>query len=242
MNKLSVISFLFSLVAMALAAVAVYFSSARGIEQTLVKDPQILLNASKSVEKVLQEEAIAKQEEAARKAEKTILDNIEAFNNDPASPFVGPKDAKAVVVEFFDFACGYCHALAPTIEGLVSENADVKFVFKPLAFLSKASDYAARAFLAAHIQNKGYDFYKNVMAINSGLSEEKINEAAKKAGIDMEKLSKDMNSEVVEATMRANADLARKAEINGVPLLIFNGKMMHAIDKTELQNSINAVK
>ena len=239
---MKVVSFLFSLVAMAVAGAALYQSSPKGLEKTLSGDPQILLNASKSVEKALQEEARAKQEEAARQAEESIVKNLEAFNNDESVPFTGPKDAKVVVVEFFDFACGYCHALAPTLEELIDANADVKFVFKPLAFLSRESAYAASAFVAAQMQGKAYDFYKNVMAINDGLSEEKINKAAEKAGLDLAKMKEDMEGKDVEAALRRTNELARQANINGVPFLILNGKISHVIDKDGLQAAIDAEK
>lgn len=235
------LTFLMALVALVLSGVALYKSSPAGVERTLVNNPRMLLNASSAVEQLLQEEAIAKQQEAARSAETAIQENIEVFNNDENTPFTGPKEAKVTVVEFFDFSCGYCHALAPTLEKLVAANADVKFVFKPLAFLSPASEYAAAAFVAANMQGKAYEFYKNVMAIN-GLNETKIDDAAKKAGLDMAQLKKDMTSETVEAVLRTTVDLAQKANINGVPLLIINGKIMHTVSPEELQATIDAAK
>jgi len=235
------LNFLLALIAICLAGAALYRTSPEGLERTLVNNPRMLLNASSAVEQLLQEEAAAKQQEAAKSAEAAIEENIELFNNAENDPFVGPKDAAATVVEFFDFSCGYCHALAPTLEGLIEANADVKFVFKPLAFLSPASEYAAKALVAANIQGKGYDFYKEVMAI-SGLNEEKINDAAKKAGVDVKKMKEDMESETVEAVLRTNVDLAQKANINGVPFLIINGKIMRSVSSEELQDAINAVK
>ena len=235
------LTFLMALVALVMAGAALYMSSPAGVERTLVNHPRMLLNASTSVEKLLQEEAIAKQEEAAKSAETAIQENIEVFNNDENTPFAGPKDAAVTVVEFFDFSCGYCHALAPTLEKLVEANADVKFVFKPLAFLSPASEYAAAAFVAANMQGKGYSFYKNVMAIN-GLNEAKINDAAVAAGVDLAKMKKDMTSETVISVLRTTVDLAQKANINGVPLLIINGKIMHTVSPDELQATIDAAK
>ena len=224
-----------------MSGAALYMSSPAGLERTMVNNPRMLLNASSAVEQLLQEEAVAKQQEAARTAETAIEENIELFNNAENDPFVGPKEAAATVVEFFDFSCGYCHALAPTLEKLIEANADTKFVFKPLAFLSPASEYAAKAFVAANLQGKAYEFYKNVMAIN-GLNEEKINDAAKKAGVDLAKMKADMDSETVETVLRTNVDLAQKANINGVPLLIINGKIMHTISPEELQATIDAAK
>jgi len=238
---MKILNFLLAVVALVVAGAAFYQSTPKGVEKTLVNNPKMLLNASSAVEKLLQEEAVVKQEAAAKSAENAIKENIDLFNNDANTPFTGPKDAAVTVVEFFDFSCGYCHALAPTIEKLAEANADVKFVFKPLAFLSPASEYAAAAFVAANAQGKAYDFYKRVMEIR-GLNEEKINEAAEKAGVDVEKMKKDMTSEEVQEVLRTTVDLAEKANINGVPLLILNGKILHTNRADELQSAIDAAK
>lgn len=242
MKKLSVVSFVFALVAMVLSGAAVYMSSPKGVEKTLVSNPKILISAGEAVEKEMRAAEAERQAKAREEAQVAIAENIEQFNNDPLTPFTGPADAKVVMVEFFDFACGYCHALAPTLEKLTADNADIKVVFKPLAFLSRESGYAASAFVAANMQGKGYDFYKAVMAINNGLSEEKINNAAEKAGVDVEQMKKDMTSADVEKTLRGAVDLAQKANVNGVPLLILNGKIVQSVDSTELQKAIDALK
>ena len=91
MKKLSVLSFLLALIAAGVSAVALYMASPKGLQNTLVKNPDVLLEAGKAVEKAMQEEALAKQQEAMKKAEETIMENIELFNNDKNAPFTGPE-------------------------------------------------------------------------------------------------------------------------------------------------------
>ena len=82
----------------------------------------------------------AKQEEERLKAEnERRLKYKDEINSSANAPFVGPEEAKVTVVEFFDFSCGYCKRIAPAIEKVIADNTDVKFVFKPLSFVSPVS-------------------------------------------------------------------------------------------------------
>ena len=51
-----------------------------------------------------------------------------------------------------------------------------------------------------------------------------------------------MTAADVEKTLRGAVDLAQKANVNGVPLLILNGKIVQSVDSTELQKAIDALK
>ena len=62
------------------------------------------------------------------------------------------------------------------------------------------------------------------------------------AGVDLEKLKTDMESEKVKKTMEDTAALAGKLRINGVPTLVLNGKIIQTLDEAVLQEAIDAAK
>ena len=68
------------------------------------------------------------------------------------------------------------------------------------------------------------------------------NAAAEKIGLDMEKYKADINSEKVKSAMNGFNELAGKINVNGVPSLILNGKLLQTIDENEIQRKINEVK
>lgn len=117
-----------------------------------------------------------------------------------------------------------------------------KVVFKPLAFVAPVSEYAARAALAANEQGKYIEFHNALFESDAPLTEAKIDEIAVKNGLDLEKLKADMNSSKIEGAMRDVNDLAGKVQINGVPALILNGKMLQTIDGQVVQDEINKIK
>lgn len=204
------------------------------LSTVLYNNPQMVIDALQQYENI-------QREAQAREAARLFLENIEEINNDPNTPFVGPEDAEIVLVEFFDFSCGYCKRLAPAIEAIVKANPDVKVVFKPITFVAPISKYAAQAALAASEQGKFMEVYSQLLATN-GLTEAKIDEIAQKAGLDMDKYKEDVNSQKVKDTVQAVANLGNKVQIHGVPSLLLNGQQLNTIDVDGIQAEINKLK
>ena len=201
----------------------------------LENNPELIVNALQKYEEVQRQ---AQLQEASR----LFKSNIEELNNNANAPFVGPKDAKIVLVEFFDFSCGYCKRLAPAVEAIVKKNPDVKVVFKPITFVAQISKYAAQAALAANEQGKFMELYEVMLGSQSRLTEETINSMAEKAGLDMKKFKEDVASEKVQTTIKEVSDLANKLQVRGVPTLVLNGTQIQVIDEAGIQAEIDRLK
>ena len=232
---ISVIALVVALAALAMCFLGCNNKKQISVEETLNNNPEIIINAMQNYEQKLRENALAN-------AQKLIMENIEELNNNPDSPFIGNKDAEITVVEFFDFSCGYCHALYPNLKNIMAKNPDVKVVFKEMAFVSPYSSYAAKAGLAANMQGKYAQFLDALMTNKGALSEAKIDELAVKAGVDLEQMKADMNSSKIDQIMKDNAALAGKIQVNGVPALVINGKLVQTLDESVIQAEIDAAK
>ena len=205
------------------------------LRAALENNPEMIVNALQKYEEVQRQ---AQLQEASR----LFKSNIEELNNNANAPFVGPKDAKIVLVEFFDFSCGYCKRLAPAVEAIVKKNPDVKVVFKPITFVAQISKYAAQAALAANEQGKFMELYTVMLGSQSRLTEETINSMAEKAGVDMKKFKEDVASEKVQTTIKEVSELANKLQVRGVPTLVLNGTQIQVIDEAGIQAEIDRLK
>ncbi len=235
-------SLIISVVALIVAVVALVMNltcnknaQSVSVEETLNNKPEIIIQAMQNYEQKMREEALAN-------AKKLIDENIDALNNNPDSPTLGNKDATVTVVEFFDFSCGYCHALYPNLKKVMDKNPDVKYVFKEMTFVAPVSTYAAKAALAANMQNKYAEVLDALMTNQGALSEAKVDELAVKAGVDLEQMKADMNSDKVAQILRDTAELAGKIQVNGVPALVINGKLVQTLDEAVIQAEIDAAK
>jgi len=204
------------------------------LADVLSQNPKIVADALQAFEQ-------QQREEQERAAAELIAKYAGEISSEANVPFIGPKDAKVTVTEFFDFSCGYCKRLAPELEKVIADNADVKFVFKPLTFVSPVSSYQAKAGFAAFNQGKFLEFYKGVMEGDAG-SEDAVDEIAKNAGVDMNKFKADVASDEVAKHISDVAAFASKIQVNGVPAVFINGKQAQGRSATELQADINAAK
>lgn len=240
MNKISsvvisVVALIVAIAALVMCIICCNKNKPVDVAETLNNNPEIIVNAMQNYEQKMRENAMAQ-------AQKLIDENIDAITNNPDSPVIGNKDGKITVVEFFDYSCGYCHRLYPTLKNIIAKNPDVKVVLKELAFVSPVSSYAAKAALAANNQGKYAELLDAMMTNKGALTEAKVDELAAQAGVDVEQMKADMNSSKVQKIMKDTSELAGKIQVNGVPALVINGKMVQTLDEGVIQSEIDAAK
>lgn len=205
------------------------------VEEALKEKPELVLQAMQDFE-------VKQREEALKQMEEGIKANADELNNRAGDGIIGNPDGKLVLVEFFDFSCTYCHRVYPALKEIIANNADVKVVAKPMAFLAPISRYAAEAALAANEQGKFAEVYSGLFEAKGRLTEEKVDEIVAATGVDMEKIKADMKSEKVQNTLSSTTDLAAKIQVNGVPALIFDNKLLQTLDASVIQEAINAAR
>lgn len=187
------------------------------VHSYLVANPQVLVEASQALQ--------AQQEKQMQNmAMSSIQQNKSALFDDTASPSIGNKEATATVVEFFDYQCGHCHQMAPIVEKLVSADKTVRVIFKELPIFGGMSQMAAKAALAAAKQNKYYALHNLLFSANGPLTQDKIMAFAKKAGLNIPELKKDMDSPEIAKQIQSNFQLAQSLKVMGTPTFVIANK------------------
>jgi protein-disulfide isomerase len=172
---------------------------------------------------------------AQRKAEEeerrrlNIRARAKDLTQDPGAPVGGNPDGDVTLVEFFDYACPYCRALAPQIHALLGEDKKLRFVFKEFPILSDASSFAARAALAAEKQGKYADFHFALMDFHGKLTEDIVMRTAKGVGLDVERLRADMADSEIAAVIDRNRKLAEALGIDGTPSFIIGDTLVPGV-------------
>ena len=128
-----------------------------------------------------------------------------------AGAFVGNPDGDVVLVQYYDYNCGYCRASEPVIARLVAEDPGLKVVFRELPVLSASSRDGARASLAAAKANRFKTFHDALYA-GGRVTSETIALAAKRAGMA---LPRDFTE--ADAEIGRNMRQAGELGINGTP-------------------------
>ena len=182
----------------------------------LREHPELLVEMSQK----LQQQA---QDEQSSQAVSAVLKNQDTLLNEPTSPVLNPKGAVAVI-QFFDYQCIYCAKVAPVVEQFISNNPDVRYIYKEWPIFGNrwsASIEAAKTGLAVY-RAKGPDAYHRYHAAiydtghNEGkLTGDDIRAAAAKAGV------KDLPENIADGSgLAANQILAKRLQIQGTPAFI----------------------
>jgi protein-disulfide isomerase len=204
----------------------------RIVHDYLVQHPEVLVEAITEMRR--------RQEAAsAEMAQKAIGDNREQIYNDPATPVAGNPKGDVTIVEFFDYHCGYCKQVQPSMESLLKEDGKLRFVFKELPILAPESRIAAAGALAAQRQGKYLAMHNALMNARGKLTRDRVLQIGKEAGLDVAKLEKDMQLPEIDAEIERNLKLAAALEINGTPSFLIGDELVPgAIDKDDIKKLI----
>lgn len=138
---------------------------------------------------------------------------------------LGNPDGRHVLVEFMDFACGYCKASEADVARLIAADPQLKVVIRELPILSPESVDAAKMGLAAARQGK-YAAYHRAMFASGHPGPDTIAAAARAAGLDLAAAQKAIADPALQAEIEGNLGMARALGINGTPSWIAGGKLL----------------
>jgi len=151
---------------------------------------------------------------------------------------LGNPQGKVTLVEFTDFACGYCRQSVPDVEALLREHPELRIVIRELPILSPESADAARWALAAAEQGKYAAFHKAMFAAGRP-SAATIASAAQTAGLDMARAAITAAAPATEAELKRNIEFARQLGFQGTPSWIAGDQMLSgAVGKEGLAKAI----
>src|SRR5919204_410749 len=128
---------------------------------------------------------------AATAEDDTILTEA-AVLRDPDVPGIGNRDGDITIVEWSDYQCPYCRRVEPELRQIVQDDGKVRLVLKDWPILGPVSVTAARMALAAKFQDKYHKAHDAMMGVSSRLTESRIDELLAGAGLDMDRLKRDL--------------------------------------------------
>ncbi|HIJ37956.1 MAG TPA: DsbA family protein [Rhodospirillaceae bacterium] len=189
------------------------------VHDYLLENPSVI---SEAIEALRQKEELA----AEMDAKKALADRKDEIFSDPQTPVLGNKKGDVSVVEFFDYRCTYCKSMLDMLFDTVKADGKVRLVMKEFPILGPDSVVAARAALAAKSQNKYEELHKVLMRMKGPMTEQTIMKAAAEAGLNVEKLKKDMEDSSIDTTLKNNVHLAHALNLTGTPGFIVGDQLV----------------
>jgi protein-disulfide isomerase len=206
------------------------------IREALRTDPSLLRDAISALQE-------AEEREKATMAQGAIGELGQALTRNPADPVAGNPKGDVTLVEFYDARCPYCRRMLPVLADLVRRDPNVRIVYKDFPILGPASTLAARALLAAQKQDGYFKLHNVLMTGASPTDMESIRAAAGRAGLDWEKLQRDMGDPEVQARLTANLAMGRRLGIQGTPAYVVGNQILPgAVGVAELMAAVSAAR
>ena len=146
-------------------------------------------------------------------------------------PARGPADAPVMIVEFSDLQCPHCKEANPTIEKLLAENQNVRFVFQnfPLPSHNWAQKAAAYNDCVARASNDAaWKFISSVYEAQADITPEnadqKLTELADKTGVKGAEIAACAEKPETQTRVEASINLGKSLDVNSTPTLFVNGR------------------
>ncbi|NWG70641.1 MAG: DsbA family protein [Parvularculaceae bacterium] len=205
------------------------------VRNYLIEHPEVLIEAMQSYDR--------KQETARLDLARSKL----AVLVSPEHGYVAganPAAAQVVVIELFDYHCGFCKKAVGLVRDLTKTDPSVKVVFRELPILREESEYAAKAALAARAQGKYQELHFAMMEAAGVLTKERVEEIAKSKGVDVARLKADIQSKSVKESLDETESVARDLEIDGTPTFIVasvNGEFVDVVSGFSAERVTEAI-
>ncbi len=157
----------------------------------------------------------------ARQLGKTVADNRAQIETPIGDAWEGAADGDVVLVEFFDYACGYCKASIADVDKLLAEDKKLKVVYRDMPVLGEESLAAARLSVAAAMAGKFNQMHKPLYASGRPTAQG-LETIRRKLTID----PKALTSTAVEQALATNLQLQRDLDLSGTPAWVVGDKVL----------------
>jgi protein-disulfide isomerase len=191
------------------------------VREYILKNPEIIQEAIVELRK--------KQELAENSVRmKAIEANKQQIFESKRDIVLGNPKGNVTLVEFYDYNCGFCKRAVNDVAALLKSDPNLRVVLKQLPILSEGSVEAARVGVAVRMQNpsKYWAFHTALMSAKGEANGVQALAAAQKAGLDIERIKKDISNPEVDATLHGVQELAKALAISGTPSYVLGDQLI----------------
>jgi protein-disulfide isomerase len=202
---------------------AVAYASRQSVRDYLLENPEVLPEAMERLR--------------ARESAKMVSANRAALERPFAGAWAGARDGDVVLVEFFDYACGYCRKSNADVDRLLREDPKLKVVWREWPVLGPDSETAARASLAAAQAGRFKPFHDSLFAAGRP-TPEAVAKARTGAG-----LGANASAAGADQELARNFELARGLEATGTPTFVVGDQILQgAVGYEALREAIKVAR
>jgi protein-disulfide isomerase len=155
---------------------------------------------------------------------------------------VGARQPDVQIVEYMDYNCPYCRAMAPDLHQLLQSDAHLQIIYKEWPILGDTSIYAARSALAASWQGKYLTAHDALIGTTRDLDQTSdVDAVLRAAGLDLTRLAadRDRHASQISALLARSETETQTAGIKGTPALLVGRRLVaRSVSLPQLQSLV----
>jgi len=212
------------------------------IAEYVKKNPKVIIDSVDKYYKDLEAKQRGGKKAAQPAPQVAPAELVAEIVNDKTNYSLGNPKGKFVIIEFFDHQCGWCKRTNKEMRDAIAKGAkNIRWIPIDTPIFGEASETIARFVLAAGKQGKYEQMHEAVGEAKEKLDEAGLIALGKKLGLNTDKLKADADGSKIRGKLAANKAYAQKLNINGVPMLIVDGKVNPgALLGEKLQEAVKA--
>jgi protein-disulfide isomerase len=213
------------------------------VEEVMAKwieaNPKAIINSLQNMQR-------KDQEEQMKDAGKNIGAKKDELFNDKNDPQYAPSGYDVTIVEFFDYACGYCKRANATVNELIKSDKKVRVVFKEFPILGQASFEMSSVAVAVNmVSPSSYVKFHDALMKSQEKGKAAALKAAKAAGVNVAKVEEILKKDQakVDSALQTNLALGGSIGINGTPGFVIGEELIPgALELSALQEKVAAAR
>ena len=204
------------------------------IKDFILKNPEIIIESLQKFE--------AKKENEKKLENKNKINKLSNQIYSSESLFEGNKLSNKIIVEFFDYNCSYCKRAHLDLKKIISDDKNIKVIYKNYPILSENSLKLAKyALIISEIDKKKFVKFHNLILTNKGMiNDEVLSSILAKLEIDRNYLEKKIDDEEINQKLQNDIGLARNLGLRGTPAFIISDEIFFGyINKEDMVSIVN---
>ena len=218
-------------------------SDVKDVEEVVAKwieaNPQAIINSVQNMQKKM-------MEEQTKNAQKNIGQKTNELYNDANTPQFAPEGYDVSIVEFYDYACGYCKKAQTTVDELLKSDSKVRIIYKDFPILGEPSQEMSKVSVAVNmIAPASFRKFHDALMKTNERGKSAALKAAKSAGVDSKKLDETLKTKKseIEKILQDNIALGSSIGINGTPAFVLGEELIPgAMEIGTFKEKINALR
>ncbi|MBU6140278.1 MAG: DsbA family protein [Proteobacteria bacterium] len=202
-------------------------------------NPHIVIQSVNNMQKKAAEDRL-------KNSQKNIVTKKDEIFNDATSANYSPEGYDVELVEFFDYACGYCKKAQATVDELLKSDKKIKIIYKEFPILGQPSLEMSQVSIAVNMAYpESYKKFHDALMKTNERGKAAALKAVKSVGLNSAKVEEILKNQKdkIDSVIQANLALGNSVGINGTPGFIIGEELIPgALDLPSLKQKVSAVR